>query len=113
MSVYVSNIVINTGTTFNQSFTLENVNTNSVIDLTDYTIKSEMRKNPGSTTGVTTFSSTIASASGGVVTIGLTTTQTASLKPGRYVYDLLIDDGAGTIDRVVEGMAIVSQGVTR
>jgi hypothetical protein len=113
MSVYVSNIVINTGTTFNQSFTLENVNTNSVIDLTDYTIKSEMRKHPGSTTGVTTFTGAIASASEGVVTIGLTTTQTAALKPGRYVYDVLLTDGNGTRDRVVEGMVIVSQGATR
>jgi hypothetical protein len=113
MSVYVSNIVINTGTTFNQSFTLENVNTNSVIDLTNYTIRSEMRKHPGSTTGVTTFSSSIASASGGVVTIGLSTTQTAALKPGRYVYDVLLTDGNGTRDRVVEGMVIVSQGATR
>ena len=51
MSVYVTNIIINTGTTFSQSFTLENVNTNSVIDLSNYTIKSEMRKHPGSNTG--------------------------------------------------------------
>jgi hypothetical protein len=113
MAVYVSNIVINTGTTFNQSFTLENINTNSVIDLSNYTIKSEMRKHPGSATGVTTFTSTIASAAGGVVTIGLSTTQTASLKPGRYVYDVLLTDNSGVRDRVVEGMVIVSQGATR
>jgi len=113
MAVYVSNIIINTGTTFNQSFTLENVNTDSVMDLSNYTIKSEMRKHPGSTTGVTTFTSTIASAAGGVVTIGLTTTQTATLKPGRYVYDVLLTDNSGVRDRVVEGMVIVSQGATR
>ena len=113
MAVYVSNIVINTGTTFNQSYTLESINTNSVLDLTDYTIKSEMRKHPGSTTGVTTFTSTIASAAGGVVTIGLSTNQTAALKPGRYVYDIILTDDDGIRDRVVEGMVIVSQGATR
>ena len=113
MAVYVSNIVINTGTTFSQSFTLENVNTNSVVNLSNYTIKSEMRKHPGSTTGVTTFTSSIASASGGIVQIGLSTTQTAALKPGRYVYDVLLTDNSGTRDRVVEGMVIVSQGATR
>ena len=113
MAVYVSNIVINTSTTFSQAFTLENVNTNSILDLTGYTGRSEMRKHSGSTTGITTFTVSFPDRSGGQVNIGLTTTQTASLKPGRYVYDLLIDDGAGTIDRVVEGMAIVSQGVTR
>ena len=113
MAVYVSNIVVNTGTTFSQSFTLESINTNSVLDLTDYTIKSEMRKHPGSTTGVTTFTSTIASAAGGVVTIGLSTNQTAALKPGRYVYDIILTDDDGIRDRVVEGMVIVSQGATR
>ena len=113
MAVYVSNIVINTSTTFSQAFTLENVNTNSVLDLTGYTGRSEMRKHSGSTTGITTFTVSFPDRTNGQVNIGLTTTQTASLKPGRYVYDLLIDDGAGTIDRVVEGMAIVSQGVTR
>ena len=113
MSVYVSNIIINTGTSFNQSFTLESINTNSVLDLTDYTIKSEMRKHPGSTTGITTFTSSIASAVGGQITIGLSTTQTASLKPGRYVYDVVLTDGSGVRDRVVEGMALVSQGATR
>jgi len=113
MAVYVSNIIINTSTTFSQSFTLESVNTNSILDLTGYTGRSEMRKHSGSTTGITTFTVSFPDRTGGQVNIGLTTTQTASLKPGRYVYDLLIDDGAGTIDRVVEGMAIVSQGVTR
>ena len=113
MAVYVSNIVINTSTTFAQSFTLENINTNAVLDLTGYNGRSEMRKHPGSTTGITTFTVSFPNRTGGQVNIGLTTTQTAALKPGRYGYDLLIDDGNGSVDRVVEGMAIVSQGVTR
>ena len=113
MAVYVSNIVINTSTTFSQSFTLESVNTNSILDLTGYTGRSEMRKHSGSTTGITTFTVSFPDRTGGQVNIGLTTTQTAALKPGRYVYDLLIDDGNGSVDRVVEGMALVSQGATR
>ena len=113
MSVYVSNIVINTGTTFAQTFTLEDVNTNSILNLSDYTIKSQMRKHPSSTTGVTTFTSSISSAAGGQITIGLSTSQTSALKPGRYVYDVLLTDNSGTRDRVVEGMVLVSQGATR
>jgi len=113
MAVYVSNIVINTSTTFSQSFSLENVNTNAPLDLAGYTARSEMRKHSGSTTGITTFTVSFPDRTNGQVQIGLTTTQTAALKPGRYIYDLLIDDGNGTIDRVVEGMALVSQGATR
>jgi len=113
MAVYVNNIIINTGMTFQQGYTLEDVNTNGILNLSGYSIKSEMRKHPGSTTGITTFTSSIASAVGGQITIGLSTTQTASLKPGRYVYDVVLTDGSGVRDRVVEGMALVSQGATR
>ena len=51
----------------------------------------------------------------GGVRITLTDVQTAALKPGRYVYDVLIadDNGSGTKTRVVEGSAIVREGVTR
>mgnify|MGYP003321146551 CR=1 FL=1 len=112
MAVYVSNIVINTGTTFSQTYTLENVNTNSLLDLTGYSVSAQMRKHPAAT-GVTTFTSSVTDVTGGQVNIGLTSTQTASLKSGRYVYDVLVTDSSGTRDRVVEGMVIVSQGATR
>lgn len=112
MAVYVSNLVINSGTDFNQTFTLEDGSTNSAINLTGYSIKAEMRKHPSST-GVTTFTSTIYSAANGQIKIGLSTTTTASLKPGRYVYDVVVTDTSNSMSRVVEGMVLVSKGVTR
>ena len=36
-AVYVSNLVINTGSTFSQTFNLESTETNSAMDLTNYT----------------------------------------------------------------------------
>lgn len=112
MSVYVSNLTINTGTDFSQIFTLESASTNSVLNLSNYDISSQMRKHPGAT-GVTTFTSSIYNAAQGQIKIGLSTTQTANLKPGRYVYDVIITDTANVTSRVVEGMVLVSQGVTR
>lgn len=112
MAVYVSNIVINTGTTFSQTYTLENINTNSLLNLTGYSVSAQMRKHPAAT-GVTTFTANVTDVTGGQVNIGLTSTQTASLKSGRYVYDVLVTDSSGNRDRVVEGMVIVSQGATR
>jgi hypothetical protein len=38
---------------------------------------------------------------------------TSTLKPGRYVYDVVIVDGSGTKTRAVEGSVIVRGGVTR
>lgn len=112
MAVYVSNLTINTGTDFSQIFTLESGSTNSALNLSGYEISSQMRKHPGAT-GVTTFTSTIYSAANGQIKIGLSTTQTANLKPGRYVYDVVITDTSDVVSRVVEGMVLVSQGVTR
>ena len=69
-AVYVSNLVINTGSTFTQTFNLEATNTNSALDLTGYTISSQMRKWAGSSTK-TDFTATIATppTSGDTTTI--------------------------------------------
>lgn len=112
MAVYVSNIVINGGTDFSQVFTLEDCATNSALNLTGYTVKAQMRKHPAST-GVTTFTSSIYNAASGQIKIGLSTTTTANLKAGRYVYDVVITDASSVMNRVIEGMALVSKGVTQ
>ena len=44
MAVYVSNIVINSGTTFSETFTLESAETNAAFDLTGYSGAAQMRK---------------------------------------------------------------------
>ena len=50
---------------------------------------------------------------GGKIQIGLSTTQTAALKPGRHVYDVITTNTTGVMECVVEGMVLVSQAVTR
>jgi len=47
------------------------------------------------------------------ISIGLTSGQTVDLKSGRYVYDILIIDPYGIKNRVIEGMVLVREGVTR
>jgi hypothetical protein len=111
-AVYVSNIVVNSGADFNQTFDLEESDSNSSLDLSDYTVSAQMRKYAGSSTA-TTFTTLISSpASLGKITISLTSSQTESLKPGRYVYDVVITK-SGVKTRVIEGMVLVREGVTR
>ena len=112
-AVYVSNLVINTGSTFQQQFELENVSSNSALDIAGFTISSQMRKHAGSTGIAGTFTASIADANTGKIQIGLTSTTTATIKPGRYVYDVVVSDSAGEVTRVVEGSVLVRQGVTR
>ena len=111
-AVYVSNLVINTGSTFTQTFNLEATNTNAPLDLTGYTISSQMRKWAGSSTK-TDFTATVASpTTAGEISLSLTATETTSLKPGRHVYNVVITKGT-TKEVVVEGTVLVREGVTR
>ena len=107
----MSNLVLNTGTTFSQTFTLEDSESNSVLDLTGYSVDSQMKKHPSSSTK-TTFDATVLNAGGGVIRVGLSSTAILGLKSGRYVYDVLITDSSNVVTRVVEGSVLVRAGVT-
>tara|TARA_B100000579_G_C22844140_1_gene863384 strand:- start:2715 stop:3062 length:348 start_codon:yes stop_codon:yes gene_type:complete len=110
-AVYVSNLVINTGATFEQTFTLEDSESASLLDLTGYSVKSSMRKHPTSKAKIV-FDATIPNPTTGVIKVGLTSTASADIKGGRYVYDILVTDTANTVTRVVEGSVMVRAGVT-
>lgn len=112
MSVYVSNIVIESGATFESVFEFEEYTTESALNLADHTVSAQLRKHYGSSTAVS-FSAVITNASTGRITIELSATQTASLKQGRYVYDIVIENSQGEKTKLVEGSAIVRPGVTR
>jgi hypothetical protein len=110
-AVYVSNIVINAGTDFSQTFTLESSNSNSALDLSGYSVDAQMRKWSGSSTSYT-FTTSIVSSSEGKINILLDSSITSTIKPGRYIYDILITKNSITT-RVIEGMVLVREGVTR
>lgn len=110
MAAYVSNIVIDVGSDFIQTFNLEDSG-NAPLDLTSYTASSMMKKHPSSLTTTATFAVSFPSPTQGQLRISLGSTVTNGLKPGRYVYDVLISDGS-IKTRVVEGSAIVTAGVT-
>ena len=112
MSVYVSNLTVNTGTTFSQIFNLESTSSNAATDLTGYSIQAQMRKHSDAPTK-TDFTATIVSPASGRIRVGLSTSVTRDLAPGRYMYDVLITDPVGEVTRVVEGSVMVRQGVTK
>ena len=113
MAVFSNNLTIHTGTDFEQTFVLEDGNTNSSLNLTGYTVAGQMRKTYTSTTA-TNFTGQVQSATGGTVRISLSATQTNALKAGRYVYDTEITKTAtGEVTRVIEGQVDVTPSVTR
>ena len=77
-----------------------------------FTVSSQFRKHAGSSTK-NDFTTTITDASNGQISISLSSTQTAAIsKPGRYVYDVVINSGT-VKTRVIEGSVLVREGVTK
>ena len=104
-------ITIEQGATFSTTVNVEDAYYNP-INLTGYSASSQMRKSYYSSSA-TNITASVTGTSNGEITLSMTSANTSSLTPGRYVYDLIIDDGANTVTRVVEGIATVLPSVTR
>ena len=110
MSVYVRNLTINTHSDFSENLELYQLGGQKT-NITGYTLYSYMRKHPDSTSH-TAFTVGISSAADGEINLSLMDTQTATLKPGRYVYDLLVQRPNGNRDIVLEGTVNVRAGMS-
>jgi hypothetical protein len=71
-----------------------------------------MRKSYYATSN-TIITSTITGNANGEITLSMTAANTANLTPGRSVFDLLITSPTGVKTRVIEGVIVISPGVTR
>jgi hypothetical protein len=50
----------------------------------------------------------------GLISIGLTSTASNSMKPGRYQYDVEVKKtSTGVVTRIVEGQIEITAGITR
>ena len=107
------NLTINTGSTFSANFSVVNPS-NSAFNFSGWTGSSQMAKSvsigssfyPAATFDVGFSTSTL-----GRFNIFLGSTQTRSLKEGRYVYDILVSSGS-TVYRIVEGNILVKPGIS-
>ena len=105
----VNNIVIDQGTTFSLTVQLAS-DDGSPMDLTEYTVSSQLRKSYYTNT-YTAFTTGKVDLSG-EVSLSLTAAQTSGLKAGRYVYDVEISSSQETV-RVLEGIVTVTPEVTK
>ena len=110
MSIYVRNLTINTHSDFSEDLELFQTGGDKT-NLTGYTAQSQMRKHPDSSTAYD-FAVGITSAADGEITLSMTDTTTAQIKPGRYMYDLMLIRPNGEKTIVVEGMVNVRSGIS-
>ena len=111
MAVFSTNLLIYKHTDFEQTFLLEDSQSNSAKDLTGFTGSCKMQRtlNLG---GLTAFNLAFTNRSLGKVRITLTSTQTANIADGKYFYELMLTDPNGVVERVIEGVVIVKHPVT-
>ena len=103
------NIVIAQGVEFEETF-LSTESNGSASNLTGYTGSAKLKKHVGATTSFP-FSVSIIAATG-EVSIGMTSGVTETIEPGRYFYDIVLTSSTGLKSRLVEGMTMVTAGIS-
>lgn len=105
------NIYLNIGTTFNIQLELTD-DSGSPIDLTDSSVRSQMRKSYFSSTFYE-FSISILDETGGIISMQMDSDTTDGIEPGKYVYDIELEEQSGVVSRILEGVVIARPQVTR
>ena len=104
-------LLIEQGATFSTTVNVEDT-AGAAINLFGYSASSQMRKSYYATSN-TIITSTITGNANGEITLSMTAANTANLTPGRQVFDLLITSPTQVKTRVVEGVIVISPGVTK
>ena len=110
MAVYVNNITVNCGTDFTQDYDLFETG-GKVIDLTGFTMSAALRKHRGSGTSVS-FTTSFVSRSQGKIKLFIPSWISGNLKPGRYLYDVLLTSPGGAKSIIVEGNVNARAGIS-
>ena len=106
------NICIDANATWIRQFTWLDA-FNNPIDLTNYTVNSQIRVIATSPTASATFESTIIDPpASGTFTLTLAPSQSLALTGSCYVYDILCSSGSYAF-RLLEGKATIDNAVTR
>jgi len=85
---------------------------NANVNITSRTYTGQIRKKRNSDTVIATFSSTLTNAANGVLVMSLTSSNTANISAGSYVYDFQ-ETNAGAVTTLITGTCIVTGEVSR
>jgi hypothetical protein len=107
----ISNLYVDAGATYSNIITVTASN-GQALDLTSYTVASQLRKSYQSST-VYAFTASVYDAASGKIRLQLTSTQSEAIPAGRWLYDVEITSPSGTKTRVVEGIVTVNPQITQ
>lgn len=107
----ISNLYVDAGATYSNIITVTATN-GQPLDLTGYTVASQMRKSYGSSTAYA-FTASIYNATQGKVRLQLSASQSEAIPAGRWLYDVEITSPSSVKTRVVEGIVTVNPQITQ
>lgn len=107
-------ITLDQGTTYSTVITINDEDTGLAVNISGYTISSQIRKSYYSANATANLTCTIAAnAATGNVTLSMNAATSGNISPGRYVYDVLSVSPASVSTRLVEGIITITPRVTR
>ena len=105
-------IVIDQGSGFGLDLTVQE--SGSAKDLSDYSVRGQIRPTVTSDTLTASFTGIITNAAQGKLNISLSPSTTAAMSAGKYFYDIEIYTSSDSlVTRLLQGTATVSPEVTR
>ena len=107
----VSNLFVDAGANYSNIITVAATN-GQPLNLTGYTVASQMRKSYQSSTAYN-FTASVYDAATGKVRLQLTPTQSEAIPAGRWLYDVEITSPSGSKTRGVEGIVTVNPQITQ
>jgi hypothetical protein len=107
----VSNLFVDAGANYSNIITVAATN-GQALNLTGYTVASQMRKSYQSSTAYN-FTASVHDANTGKVRLQLTPEQSEVIPAGRWLYDVEITSPSGNKTRVVEGIVTVNPQITQ
>ena len=112
MAAGYQELFVEQGTDYITTITLDDIN-GDPFNLVGYTAKSQIKKSYYSANTTAEFTVSFTDSENGIISISLSSANTANISAGRYLYDVVIKDDENNIKtRVLEGQIIVSPGVT-
>lgn len=112
MAAYVE-LFMDQGATFENVINLTDDVTNANINISGYIVQSQMRRSYYSANASANLTCQITDSSTGEVTISLTAQQTANIKAGRYLFDVVVSTVANSTIRLLEGIITVTPRITK
>ncbi len=107
-----SNLYIDQGSDYATIVSVKAAN-GAPLDLTGYTVKSQMRKSYSSSTAYN-FTATVYGALDGQIKLALSSSQSETIAAGRWLYDVEITQtSSGAKKRVVEGIVTITPQITQ